>query len=102
MAGRAGLGPMAEVEACIGRVARREGGENGDVWSEWASSTVASPSSPLKFSQKITLQKQCQAEETAAFEEVIMDIGFTQLQAQKLRLAYTRSSHYGGSLPNVN
>uniref|UniRef100_A0A673TIC1 CREB regulated transcription coactivator 2 n=1 Tax=Suricata suricatta TaxID=37032 RepID=A0A673TIC1_SURSU len=24
------------------------------------------------------------------------------LQAQKLRLAYTRSSHYGGSLPNVN
>lgn len=26
----------------------------------------------------------------------------SQLQAQKLRLAYTRSSHYGGSLPNVN
>ncbi|MBW00169.1 CREB-regulated transcription coactivator 2, partial [Eschrichtius robustus] len=25
-----------------------------------------------------------------------------KLQAQKLRLAYTRSSHYGGSLPNVN
>uniref|UniRef100_A0A8C9J730 CREB regulated transcription coactivator 2 n=1 Tax=Panthera tigris altaica TaxID=74533 RepID=A0A8C9J730_PANTA len=25
-----------------------------------------------------------------------------RLQAQKLRLAYTRSSHYGGSLPNVN
>ncbi|XP_015427215.1 PREDICTED: CREB-regulated transcription coactivator 2 isoform X6 [Myotis davidii] len=25
-----------------------------------------------------------------------------QLQAQKLRLAYTRNSHYGGSLPNVN
>lgn len=31
-----------------------------------------------------------------------MDIGSTRLQAQKLRLAYTRSSHYGGSLPNVN
>lgn len=26
----------------------------------------------------------------------------SQLQAQKLRLAYTRNSHYGGSLPNVN
>lgn len=26
----------------------------------------------------------------------------SQLQAQKLRLAYTRSSHYGGSLPDVN
>ncbi|KAB0396298.1 hypothetical protein E2I00_015533 [Balaenoptera physalus] len=32
----------------------------------------------------------------------MMDIGSTRLQAQKLRLAYTRSSHYGGSLPNVN
>ena len=31
-----------------------------------------------------------------------MDISSTQLQAQKLTLAYTRSSHYGGSLPNVN
>ncbi|XP_012905379.1 CREB-regulated transcription coactivator 2 isoform X4 [Mustela putorius furo] len=28
--------------------------------------------------------------------------GRKELQAQKLRLAYTRSSHYGGSLPNVN
>lgn len=26
----------------------------------------------------------------------------SQLQAQKLRLAYTRSCHYGGSLPDVN
>ncbi|XP_008565825.1 PREDICTED: CREB-regulated transcription coactivator 2 isoform X2 [Galeopterus variegatus] len=33
---------------------------------------------------------------------MMMDIGSTRLQAQKLRLAYTRSSHYGGSLPNVN
>ena len=37
-----------------------------------------------------------------AFKEVMMDISSTQLQAQKLQLAYTRSSHYGGSLPNVN
>ncbi|XP_015008057.1 CREB-regulated transcription coactivator 2 isoform X3 [Macaca nemestrina] len=62
----------------------------------------ASASNPRKFSEKIALQKQRQAEETAAFEEVMMDIGSTRLQAQKLRLAYTRSSHYGGSLPNVN
>ncbi|OWK11844.1 hypothetical protein Celaphus_00003448 [Cervus elaphus hippelaphus] len=74
-------------------------GEKVDVWSEWASSTMASPSNPLKFSEKITLQKQCEAEETAAFEEVIMNIGFTQLQAQKLRLAYTRSSHYDWPWP---
>ncbi|XP_036198735.1 CREB-regulated transcription coactivator 2 isoform X2 [Myotis myotis] len=56
-------------------------------------SATASASNPRKFSEKIALQKQRQAEETAAFEE---------LQAQKLRLAYTRNSHYGGSLPNVN
>ncbi|KAM6167689.1 CREB-regulated transcription coactivator 2 [Erethizon dorsatum] len=65
-------------------------------------SAAASSSNPRKFSEKIALQKQRQAEETAAFEEVMMDIGSTRLQAQKLRLAYTRSSHYGGSLPNVN
>lgn len=65
-------------------------------------SATASTSNPRKFSEKIALQKQRQAEETAAFEEVMMDIGSTRLQAQKLRLAYTRSSHYGGSLPNVN
>ncbi|XP_063137897.1 CREB-regulated transcription coactivator 2 isoform X3 [Rattus norvegicus] len=65
-------------------------------------SATASASNPRKFSEKIALQKQRQAEETAAFEEVMMDIGSTRLQAQKLRLAYTRSSHYGGSLPNVN
>nr|XP_021502457.1 CREB-regulated transcription coactivator 2 isoform X2 [Meriones unguiculatus] len=63
---------------------------------------TTSASNPRKFSEKIALQKQRQAEETAAFEEVMMDIGSTRLQAQKLRLAYTRSSHYGGSLPNVN
>ncbi|XP_035870989.1 CREB-regulated transcription coactivator 2 isoform X2 [Phyllostomus discolor] len=65
-------------------------------------SAAASASNPRKFSEKIALQKQRQAEETAAFEEVMMDIGSTRLQAQKLRLAYTRNSHYGGSLPNVN
>ncbi|XP_017713006.1 PREDICTED: CREB-regulated transcription coactivator 2 isoform X4 [Rhinopithecus bieti] len=67
-----------------------------------SASASASASNPRKFSEKIALQKQRQAEETAAFEEVMMDIGSTRLQAQKLRLAYTRSSHYGGSLPNVN
>ena len=101
LAERAGLGPMAEVEACIGRVARREGGESGDVWSERASSTRASLSNPLKFSEKTMLQKRCEAEETVACEAVITDLGFTQLQTHKLRLAYTGRCHYGGSLPNV-
>uniref|UniRef100_A0A2K5MRW9 CREB regulated transcription coactivator 2 n=4 Tax=Cercopithecidae TaxID=9527 RepID=A0A2K5MRW9_CERAT len=38
----------------------------------------ASASNPRKFSEKIALQKQRQAEETAAFEEVMMDIGSTR------------------------
>uniref|UniRef100_A0A8C6VIM3 Transducer of regulated CREB activity N-terminal domain-containing protein n=1 Tax=Naja naja TaxID=35670 RepID=A0A8C6VIM3_NAJNA len=52
--------------------------------------------------EKIALQKQRQAEETAAFEEVMMELGTTRLQAQKLRLAHSRGPYYGGSLPNVN
>ncbi|XP_006008652.1 CREB-regulated transcription coactivator 2 isoform X2 [Latimeria chalumnae] len=62
----------------------------------------SSASNPRKFSEKIALQKQRQAEETAAFEEVMMDISSTRLQAQKLRLAHSRGPYYGGSLPNVN
>ncbi|XP_075439328.1 CREB-regulated transcription coactivator 2-like isoform X2 [Ascaphus truei] len=57
-------------------------------------------SNPRKFSEKIALQRQRQAEETAAFEEVMMDIGSTRVQ--KLRMAHMRGPYYGGSLPNVN
>ncbi|KAM4579920.1 CREB-regulated transcription coactivator 2 isoform 1-T1 [Odontesthes bonariensis] len=58
-------------------------------------------SNPRKFSEKIALHTQRQAEETAAFQEVMMDITSTRLQAQKLRLSRTQP-YYGGSLPNVN
>lgn len=43
-------------------------------------SATASASNPRKFSEKIALQKQRQAEETAAFEEVMMDIGSTRVR----------------------
>uniref|UniRef100_A0A2K6LBT1 CREB regulated transcription coactivator 2 n=1 Tax=Rhinopithecus bieti TaxID=61621 RepID=A0A2K6LBT1_RHIBE len=43
-----------------------------------SASASASASNPRKFSEKIALQKQRQAEETAAFEEVMMDIGSTR------------------------
>ncbi|KAM4013671.1 CREB-regulated transcription coactivator 2 isoform 1-T1 [Anomaloglossus baeobatrachus] len=66
------------------------------------SSGPGSASNPRKFSEKIALQRQRQAEETAAFEEVMMDIGSTRLQVQKLRIGHMRGSYYGGSLPNVN
>ncbi|XP_069507531.1 CREB-regulated transcription coactivator 2 isoform X2 [Ambystoma mexicanum] len=67
-----------------------------------ANGQSSASSNPRKFSEKIALQRQRQAEETAAFEEVMMDIGSTRMQAQKLRLAHTRGPYYGGSLPNVN
>lgn len=79
-----------------------KGEKDGDIWSKWAGLATASASNLLKFIEKIALQKQCQAEETVAFEEVMMDFGSIELQAQKLGLAYTRSSYYSGSLPNVN
>ncbi|XP_064208461.1 CREB-regulated transcription coactivator 2 isoform X1 [Anguilla rostrata] len=59
-------------------------------------------SNPRKFSEKIALHTQRQAEETAAFRAVMMDITSTRLQAQKVRLARSQGPYYGGSLPNVN
>ncbi|XP_050986811.1 CREB-regulated transcription coactivator 2 isoform X1 [Labeo rohita] len=59
-------------------------------------------SNPRKFSEKIALHTQRQAEETAAFQEVMMDLTSTRIQAQKVRLARTQGPYYGGSLPNVN
>ncbi|KAJ8267476.1 hypothetical protein COCON_G00126480 [Conger conger] len=57
---------------------------------------------PRKFSEKIALHTQRQAEETAAFQEVMMDITSTRIQAQKVRLSQIQGPYYGGSLPNVN
>uniref|UniRef100_UPI00398F3C36 CREB-regulated transcription coactivator 3 isoform X2 n=1 Tax=Pristiophorus japonicus TaxID=55135 RepID=UPI00398F3C36 len=62
-------------------------------------------SNPRKFSEKIALHNQKQAEETAAFEEVMKDLSVSRVQFHKLhhlRLAQTRAQYYGGSLPNVN
>ncbi|GCC33831.1 hypothetical protein chiPu_0012302 [Chiloscyllium punctatum] len=62
-------------------------------------------SNPRKFSEKIALHNQKQAEETAAFEEVMKDLNVSRVQFHKLhhlRLAQTRAQYYGGSLPNVN
>ncbi|KAJ8398465.1 hypothetical protein AAFF_G00427200 [Aldrovandia affinis] len=63
---------------------------------------VSGASNPRKFSEKIALHTQRQAEETAAFREVMMDITSTRIQAQKVRLARNQVPCYGGSLPNVN
>nr|XP_023830513.1 CREB-regulated transcription coactivator 2 [Salvelinus alpinus] len=57
---------------------------------------------PRKFSEKIALLTQRQAEDTAAFQEVMMDITSTRIQVQRARQARSLGTYYGGSLPNVN
>ncbi|KAJ3594819.1 hypothetical protein NHX12_004124 [Muraenolepis orangiensis] len=69
---------------------------------------MATSNNPRKFSEKIALHNQKQAEETAAFEEVMKELSITRaarLQLQKsqyLQLGQNRGQYYGGSLPNVN
>ncbi|XP_067878704.1 CREB-regulated transcription coactivator 2-like isoform X2 [Heterodontus francisci] len=64
---------------------------------------MAAGNNPRKFSEKIALHNQKQAEETAAFEEVMMEINNSRAQkVHQLRLSQTRGPYYGGSLPNVN
>ncbi|XP_017309812.1 CREB-regulated transcription coactivator 2 isoform X4 [Ictalurus punctatus] len=70
---------------------------------QWSGSGSASLTcNPRKFSEKIALQIQRQAADTAAFQEVMMDITSTRIQAQKVRQAQSLASYYGGSLPNVS
>ncbi|XP_077375300.1 CREB-regulated transcription coactivator 3 isoform X2 [Festucalex cinctus] len=62
-------------------------------------------SNPRKFSEKIALHNQKQAEETRAFEQLMTDLTVSRVQFQKvqqLRLSQSRPQYYGGSLPNVN
>ncbi|XP_017290512.1 CREB-regulated transcription coactivator 3 isoform X3 [Kryptolebias marmoratus] len=62
-------------------------------------------STPRKFSDKIALHNQKQAEETRAFEQLMTDLTVSRVQFQKiqqLRLSQSRAQYYGGSLPNVN
>ncbi|XP_061550149.1 CREB-regulated transcription coactivator 1-like isoform X4 [Phycodurus eques] len=69
---------------------------------------MATPNNPRKFSEKIALHNQKQAQDTAAFEEVMKDLSITraarlQLHTnQYLQLGPNRGQYYGGSLPNVN
>ncbi|XP_077412349.1 CREB-regulated transcription coactivator 1-like isoform X2 [Vanacampus margaritifer] len=69
---------------------------------------MATPNNPRKFSEKIALHNQKQAQDTAAFDEVMKDLSNTRaarlkLQTtQYLQLGPNRGQYYGGSLPNVN
>lgn len=60
---------------------------------------------PRKFSEKIALHNQKQAEETAAFEAIMREVsGATRgaFQKQHLHITQNLGAYRGGSLPNVN
>ncbi|KAL4228006.1 CREB-regulated transcription coactivator 1 [Mactra antiquata] len=64
---------------------------------------------PRKFSEKIALHNQKQAEETAAFEAILRDVSAAtrghaqQKQTQQLHIQQNIMQQFrGGSLPNVN
>ncbi|KDR22523.1 CREB-regulated transcription coactivator 1 [Zootermopsis nevadensis] len=59
---------------------------------------------PRKFSEKIALHTQKQAEETAAFEQIMREVSDATSKVPKQHLLINQSlgSYRGGSLPNVN
>ncbi|XP_071499300.1 CREB-regulated transcription coactivator 1-like [Diadema antillarum] len=66
-------------------------------------------SSPRKFSEKIALHNQKQAEETAAFEQIMKEVSIVSRHPHShthhhdhLQLVPALGAYRGGSLPNVN
>ncbi|XP_054714860.1 CREB-regulated transcription coactivator 1-like [Uloborus diversus] len=58
---------------------------------------------PRKFSEKIALHNQKQAEETAAFEQIMKEvIGATRGPKHHLHINQSLGAYRAGSLPNVN
>ncbi|KAJ9593535.1 hypothetical protein L9F63_014928, partial [Diploptera punctata] len=60
---------------------------------------------PRKFSEKIALHNQKQAEETAAFEQIMREVSDATSKVPKqqhLLINQSLGSYRGGSLPNVN
>lgn len=57
---------------------------------------MASSNNPRKFSEKIALHNQKQAEETAAFEEVMKDLNITR--AARVRRPHPGCLHFVASL----
>ncbi|XP_007943328.1 CREB-regulated transcription coactivator 3 [Orycteropus afer afer] len=66
-----------------------------------AASPGSGSANPRKFSEKIALHTQRQAEETRAFEQLMTDLNLSRVQFQKLQQLHLTQYH-GGSLPNVS
>lgn len=51
---------------------------------------MATSNNPRKFSEKIALHNQKQAEETAAFEEVMKDLSITRAARVRVHISFLR------------
>lgn len=61
---------------------------------------MATSNNPRKFSEKIALHNQKQAEETAAFEEVMKDLSITRAARVRVELCLPTGRDFSGaSLP---
>ncbi|KAM6202188.1 CREB-regulated transcription coactivator 3 [Rhynchocyon petersi] len=66
-----------------------------------AASPGSGSANPRKFSEKIALHTQRQAEETRVFEQLMTDLTLSRVQFQKLQ-QLRLTQYHGGSLPNVS
>lgn len=60
---------------------------------------MATSNNPRKFSEKIALHNQKQAEETAAFEEVMKDLSITRAARVRAQVFLTTSRDFSGASP---
>lgn len=65
-----------------------------------ASGTGSGASNPRKFSEKIALHTQRQAEETAAFQEVMMDITSTRVSVRRAARRQAGPARAGEASPH--
>ncbi|MGH0180834.1 UNVERIFIED_CONTAM: hypothetical protein FKN15_005342 [Acipenser sinensis] len=62
---------------------------------------MATSNNPRKFSEKIALHNQKQAEETAAFDEVMKDLSITRAARETTSSLIPAAHNTGGSLPDL-
>lgn len=63
---------------------------------------MATSNNPRKFSEKIALHNQKQAEETAAFEEVMKDLSITRAARVRTHISFLRQPVSHGQQQAVN
>ncbi|XP_006885273.1 PREDICTED: CREB-regulated transcription coactivator 3 [Elephantulus edwardii] len=99
--GRQETGPDGGEIQEAGRPDRGGEGQAARRGDPGAASPGSGSANPRKFSEKIALHTQRQAEETRVFEQLMTDLTLSRVQFQKLQ-QLRLTQYHGGSLPNVS